>query len=153
MPGSASNSSNDSGMRSSNSSCNTTAVACRLRQRRGYPRPDHKRNASPNEACANAPGVGKASRKASYFGMTRATDVCCNITSLTSTRHGSFVRRHGRSRSDPLPHSINPAAMRSWRVSRPTRPVRRMDGDGSERIHASTPLRDDGSNTLLCRLD
>ena len=139
MPGSFNNSSIEFGMRSSNCSCNTTAVACRLRQRRGYPRPDHNRNASPNGASANAPGVGKASRKASYFGMTRATDVCCSITSLTSTRHGSLVRRQGKSRSEPLPHSIKLAAMRSLRLSRPTRPVRRMDGDGLEQTHASTP--------------
>ena len=139
MPGSFNNSSIDAGIWSSNCSCNTTAVACRLRHRRGYPRPDHRRNASPNGATANAPEVGKASRKASYFGMTRATDVCCSITSLTSTRHGSFVRRHGRSRSEPLPHSIRLAAMRSLRLSRSTRPVRRMDGDGLAQTHASTP--------------
>ena len=153
MPGSASSSSKEEGIRPLNCSCRTAAVACRLRQRRGYPRPDHSRNASPNEACANASGVGKASRKASYFGMTRATEVCCSITSLTRTRHGSFVRRHGRSRSEPLPHSMSADAMRSCRVNRPTRLGRRTDDDDSVQTLVSTPSRDDGSNTLLCRLD
>jgi hypothetical protein len=77
--------------------------------------------------------------KASYFGSTRATDVCCNITSLTNTRHGLRVRRHGKSRSVSLPHFKSAAAMRSLRVSRPTRPVRRTDGDDLEHYHASTP--------------
>ena len=139
IPGSARSSSSDAGMRPSNCSCRTTAVACRLRQRRGYPRPDHSRNASPKGACASAAGVGKASRNASYFGMTRATEVCCSITSLTRTRQGSFVRRHGRSRSEPLPHSMSADAMRSCRVNRPTRLGRRTDDDDSVRTLVSTP--------------
>ena len=66
-------------------------------------------------------------------------EVCCSITSLTSTSHGSFVRRHGRSLSSAPPHASSAATVRSSRLTRPTRPDRRTGDDGPVRTRASTP--------------
>src|SRR5215218_7961661 len=41
--------------------------------------------------------------------MTRCTWVCCNMTSLTNTAHGSRVRRQGRSRNRGTPHASTSA--------------------------------------------
>ncbi len=60
------------------------------------------RTASPGASAASAAGVGQRSSQAAYAGRTRATCVCCSMTSLTSTAHGSTPgRRQGRSRAAP----------------------------------------------------
>src|SRR3984885_5063536 len=50
--------------------------------------------------------------------MTRPAWVCWSITSLTSTAHGSLVRRHGRSRRCSSPQS---------RTRSPTRRIREAE--------------------------
>src|SRR5215207_8208681 len=69
---------------------------------------------------------------ASHFGMTRATCVCCSITSLTSTAQGSRVCRHGRSRSRGIPQCS-------------TAPVCVKTPDESALVTARQPLRKSGS--------
>src|SRR4029077_8594435 len=76
------------------------ATRCRSRARRLYPRPDHSRSTAPSGARESARSVGNRRRKRRYAGRTRETCVCCSITSLTRTRYGSRVRRHGRSRPE-----------------------------------------------------
>src|SRR6266550_8104568 len=76
-------------------------MRCRSRARRLYPRPDHSRSTSASGAQERARSVGKRRRKRRYAGTTRETCVCWSITSLTRTRYGSRVRRHGRSRPEP----------------------------------------------------
>ena len=52
--------------------------------------------------AARAAGVGQRSSHSRQTGSTRATGVCCSMTSLTSTAHASTPgRRHGRSRAAP----------------------------------------------------
>src|SRR6188472_399099 len=53
---------------------------------------------SRSSAAASAAKLGYRSSHSSYFGRTRSTCVCCSMISETSTRYGSRVRRHGRSR-------------------------------------------------------
>ena len=60
---------------------------------------------SPAGAAAASAGVGKRSMNAVHFGMTLATWVCCDITSLTKTSHGSLVWRHGNSRTSVGHHA------------------------------------------------
>ena len=69
-------------------------------RRRGgcSPSPCHARSTSARGAAASAAGVGHRAMKASYIGITRATCVCCNMISLTSTAYASSTSRHGRSR-------------------------------------------------------
>src|SRR5437879_11047808 len=76
------------------------AMRCRSRARRLYPRPDHSRRTSPSDARDNALKVGKRARNRRYATRTRDTCVCWTITSLTRTRYGSRVWRHGRSRPE-----------------------------------------------------
>src|SRR6476620_5850280 len=58
--------------------------------------------------------------KSNHRGITRSTCVCWSITSLTSTAHGSRVRRQGRSRRRGAPHArtsaVNELRTRSGRV-------------------------------------
>ena len=49
-------------------------------------------------AVASADTVGNFAIQRSQYGITVATRVCCNITSLTQIAYGSRVRRQGRSR-------------------------------------------------------
>src|SRR5467141_887204 len=76
------------------------AIRCRSRARRLYPRPDHSRSTWPSGGRESARSVGNRRRKRRYAGRTRETCVCWSITSLTRTRYGSRVRRHGRSRPE-----------------------------------------------------
>src|SRR3954470_15440376 len=51
-------------------------------------------------AAASDDGVGQRASHSRQSGSTRATGVCCSITSLTSTAQASTPgRRHGRSRA------------------------------------------------------
>ena len=51
-------------------------------------------------AAARAAGSGQRASHSRQTGSTRATGVCCSITSLTSTAHASTPgARHGRSRA------------------------------------------------------
>ncbi len=60
-------------------------------------------------ARAASAGVGKRSINACHFGITRSTWVCWDMTSLTSTSHGSRVLRHGRSLASSLHHPTTAA--------------------------------------------
>jgi hypothetical protein len=57
------------------------------------------RTAAPGESAAKSSGAGQRAIHCSYTGRTRATGVCCNMTSLTRTPHGVGCRRQGRSRA------------------------------------------------------
>ena len=105
--------------------------------------------------------IGNRSRNAPYRDTTRSTWVCCNITSLTRTAHGSRVRRQGRSR----PCWSNQSSTACWRrtsscrsapppwspgaASRPTRGRRRRAGAGAGRRRPSTPSPCAGSSRPL----
>src|SRR5947209_8177858 len=55
---------------------------------------------SAGTAAATSAGEGQRAIHSRQTGSTRATGVCCSITSLTSTAHASTPgRRHGRSRA------------------------------------------------------
>src|SRR5215211_6490744 len=57
---------------------------------------------SAGETRARSAGVGHRASQSRQTGSTRATGVCCSITSLTSTAQASTPgRRHGRSRAAP----------------------------------------------------
>src|SRR3954465_6426212 len=55
---------------------------------------------SAGETSASAAGVGQRAIHSRQTGSTRATGVCCSMTSLTSTAQASTSgRRHGRARA------------------------------------------------------
>ena len=75
------------------------AAPCRGALGRGAGSRDPAIRAAPSSsgAAAQASGVGQRARNDSQRPATRATCVCCSITSLTRIAHGSAVARHGRS--------------------------------------------------------
>src|SRR5690606_24393506 len=76
-----------------------TAHSCRRLARRGYPSLPQARNTSATPAAAVADGVGQRVTHSVQTGATRATGVCCSITSLTRICQGVTPgRRQGRSR-------------------------------------------------------
>src|SRR3989344_6485773 len=62
-----------------------------------YPSPLHTLRTSESGAFARMRTVGNLFKNSLYFSITRDTCVCCNITSETRMRYGSFVFLHGSS--------------------------------------------------------
>ena len=91
---------------------------------------------------------GTARRTPRSSGTTRAACVCCSISSLTRTSHGSRVRRQGRSRRERALHSSSASGFTSRAYPRSTR---RRAGRGAAPSRASRPSPCGGSSRPLRR--
>ena len=98
MPGSAVSSLTPVGNTPSYVRTTSSAAALRASARRLYPMPCHAASTSAVPASASANTLGNRSSHSAQRVSTRATCVCCSITSDSQISYGSWVRRHGRSR-------------------------------------------------------
>ena len=81
----------------------SSAAALSARARRLYPIPCQAARTSAVPASASAKTLGNASSHSAHRVSTRATCVCCSMTSESQILYGSRVRRHGRSRYKRTP--------------------------------------------------